>query len=414
MKIFVHFIFLCVTIPSVTLNAQWVQIPNGMGTTQDVRSIVENGTNIFAGTYGNGVFGSTDFGDDWTEADTGLTNHTVYVFAINGTRIFAGTLGGVFVSTNNGTSWNSAGLTIVTVSLVIQGANIYAGTPSSGVFLSTNNGVNWSAVNNGLPGTYVSALASIDTNIFAATNGSGVFRSVNNGTNWTAVNNGFAYLYMNALTVIGTNIFAGNGEGLYISTNIGASWTFDGIWNNNVQSLATSGNNIFMGTLAYGIFLSTNFGSNWTDINQGFGTITTIYSLLTTSDYVFAGTLNQSIWRRNLSDILNVPKISESIPSAFSLYQNYPNPFNPSTKIKFSLPRPSEGGVMTAKLIFYDLLGREVATLVNEPLKPGTYEVSFDGSKFATGIYFYKLQAGDPSTSSGKVFVQTRKMILLK
>jgi len=89
------------------------------------------------------------------------------------------------------------------------------------------------------------------------------------------------------------------------------------------------------------------------------------------------------------------------IPKLFTLSQNYPNPFNPQTKIKFDISKQS-----FAKLVIYDIIGREVATLVNEELKPGTYSFDWDGSNYASGIYFYQLVAGD--------YVQTKKMVLLK
>jgi hypothetical protein len=107
---------------------------------------------------------------------------------------------------------------------------------------------------------------------------------------------------------------------------------------------------------------------------------------------------------------IGIRNINISTPVNFQLYQNYPNPFNPSTKIKFDVGPPlspllgKEGtGVV---LTVYDILGRVVATLVNEKLNPGTYEITYDGSGLSSGIYFYKLQAGS--------FVQTRKMVLLK
>ena len=89
------------------------------------------------------------------------------------------------------------------------------------------------------------------------------------------------------------------------------------------------------------------------------------------------------------------------IPKQFSLSQNYPNPFNPATTIKFALPKD-----VNVTLKIYDLLGREVKTLVNEIKKSGYYEVSFDGSSLASGIYFYRLEAG--------TFVDTKKMVLVK
>jgi hypothetical protein len=95
-------------------------------------------------------------------------------------------------------------------------------------------------------------------------------------------------------------------------------------------------------------------------------------------------------------------------PSEFMLSQNYPNPFNPNTTIKYTIPNVSLSGVEGSKvqLKVYDVLGNEIATLVNEYKPAGTYEVEFDASNLSSGIYFYKLQAGN--------FVETKKMILLK
>ncbi len=88
-------------------------------------------------------------------------------------------------------------------------------------------------------------------------------------------------------------------------------------------------------------------------------------------------------------------------PKDYKLFQNYPNPFNPTTKIEFRIPN---FGFVSIKI--FDILGREVTTLVNEVKKPGTYEVKFDASNLSSGIYFYRMQAGD--------FAQTHKMIFLK
>jgi len=90
-----------------------------------------------------------------------------------------------------------------------------------------------------------------------------------------------------------------------------------------------------------------------------------------------------------------------TIVSDYQLYQNYPNPFNPSTKIKFQIPELS---FVTLKV--FDVLGSEVATLVNEVKQAGIYEVEFDGSALTSGVYLYKLQEG--------IFIETKKMLLLK
>jgi len=111
------------------------------------------------------------------------------------------------------------------------------------------------------------------------------------------------------------------------------------------------------------------------------------------------------------TSMTGITKISSGVPENFSLYQNYPNPFNPTTKIRFSIstpPQPSPKGRENniVNLIIYDILGREIQTLVNEQLSPGIYEVEFNGSNYPSGIYYYILTAG--------YFSQTKKMVLVK
>jgi len=96
-------------------------------------------------------------------------------------------------------------------------------------------------------------------------------------------------------------------------------------------------------------------------------------------------------------------------PEKFVLSQNYPNPFNPTTTIQYSIP---EGGIVNLKI--FNLLGEGVADLVSEYQQPGIYKVNFNGENLSSGIYFYQLKAGNPSTSSGQGFIETKKMILIK
>ncbi len=109
-----------------------------------------------------------------------------------------------------------------------------------------------------------------------------------------------------------------------------------------------------------------------------------------------------------------IHNISSNIPSHFSLSQNYPNPFNPSTIIKFDIRPPlipllgKEGTGVILKI--YNTLGKEIATLVNQQLKPGSYEVTFDGTNFPSGVYFYKFEA----KSEVNEFIDSKKMIILK
>ena len=107
-----------------------------------------------------------------------------------------------------------------------------------------------------------------------------------------------------------------------------------------------------------------------------------------------------------------VTDVNENVslqPSEFSLEQNYPNPFNPSTSIKFSIPNEE-----FVSLKVFNSLGEEVAELLNETKPTGNYSVSFNASQLSSGVYFYQLIAGNPSTGSGQGFVETKKMLLMK
>ena len=180
-------------------------------------------------------------------------------------------------------------------------------------------------------------------------------------------------------------------------------WTAinSGLTNTSVHALAIGGSgNNFAGTSGGGVFLSTNYGASWTPASSGLPN-TAVVSLAVLGNYLFAGCSNAGAWARPLSEMTSVHEVVPVVPMSFSLSQNYPNPFNPSTIIKYELPKAS-----VVRLSVFDILGREVSVLVYERENAGSYEVKFDGSSSASGVYFYRLQAGS--------FVQTRKLLLLR
>jgi hypothetical protein len=147
------------------------------------------------------------------------------------------------------------------------------------------------------------------------------------------------------------------------------------------------------------ILRTTNGGTNW--ISQTSGTTQHLNDVI----FIDANTGTAVGWPgiilRTTNGGVFVNQIGNEIPDGFSLYQNYPNPFNPKTKIKFQLSKLSD-----ANLIVYDILGREVATLVNKKLKAGTYEVEFEGTTQPSGVYFYTLISVS--------FKETKKMLMIK
>jgi hypothetical protein len=394
---------------AVSLNAQWQQFSNGIGI-YNIRSFLLNGSNLFAGSEGgnsgpgNGVYFSNTYGASWTYI--GLSPYNVNCLAQSGTNIFAGTrTAGIFLSTNNGGSWTAVnnGITTLRVdAIAVIGTTILAGTnEGGGAFRSTNNGTSWTP--SGLSGLGVFSFAVNGSNLFAGTN-TGIFLSTNNGVSWTQTSP--PPVWVRSIVISGTKIFAaGDGGGAYLSTNNGANWTLinSGLPNVQVAVLAVSGTNLFAGINGqYGVYLSTNNGTTWIARNEGFsgGAPNTLAFVIVNNYYLYAGTSSQ-VWRRPLSEFIGIKQISEIIPSAYSLSQNYPNPFNPETNIKFAIPKNE-----FVKITVFDMLGKELETLVNEQLAPGTYETNWNASNYPSGVYFYKLSAGD--------FSETRKMLLLK
>jgi hypothetical protein len=118
------------------------------------------------------------------------------------------------------------------------------------------------------------------------------------------------------------------------------------------------------------------------------------------------GDASETVTGRDLVTIkysknVGIQNINENIPDNYVMFQNYPNPFNPSTTIKFELPKTTD-----VKVAVYDITGKELEVLVNEKLQTGTYQTTWNGERYSSGVYFYKIQTDD--------FVQTKRMVLIK
>jgi len=415
------FLFICVFLLNVNfLTAQWVLTSGSRNTRVRAFAVTSNGTsgtNLFVGTDG-GILLSTNNGTIWNNVLMSGTNAlAVTSNGTDSTNLFAGG-GGVFRSTNNGISWTAvdSGLamnqpvsSLAASSKGTSNTDLFVGTYGNGVFLSTNNGTSWTAVNYGLQNTVINSLAVSDTNLIAATNG-GIFLSTNNGTSWTNVNTTGLGIG-GPFAISGTNIFAA-GLGVFLSTNNGLNWTAadSGIPYGAIYSLAASDKYLFADA-GDDIFLSTNNGTSWNSTNSFYSSNPTGVNTLVVSDSnLFAGTVDGGIWRRPLSDIVTgIKDIKKLAPTHYSLEQNYPNPFNPSTSIGYQLAGKSH---VTLKV--YDLLGRELATLVDEVKSSGSYTATFNASSLPSGVFFYRLTTNAISSGQTQSFSSVKKMLLLK
>ena len=438
-------LFNCLTILiffiSITdsVNAQWINVGNGIPL-----CFTNDGTYIYAGLFDavyipgdtttpRIIIRSSDNGTTWTNISNGLLCNIVYSLAVKGNKLFAGSNNGIFVSSNHGDSWTQQNFDpsngevrglIVKDSIIFAGAD--AGDPlrrncgKGGIFRSADDGNTWIAANSGLRDNCsdkrIYAFTKIGNILFEGSWLGFLCSSTNNGELWIPI----AFTWqVTSFAVIDSTLFVGGwSPSMVRTTDKGLNWTSceSGLTDSEhggyaVNAVVASGKNLFVGTDIHGVFLSTNQGESWKPINDNLGVNHYIESLFIKDEYLFAGTADGLI-RRPLSDFTTINKDLFTIPNEFKLEQNYPNPFNPSTIIKYSVPfspSPLQGEGPRVRLVtlkVYDLLGREITTLVNEEKQPGNYEIKFDGTKFISGVYFYRMESGS--------YTQTKKLIILK
>jgi uncharacterized protein (TIGR03437 family) len=243
----------------------WTRI--NLGRITGVNALLSHNNRLYAGTD-DGVFVSAD-GQTWLRA-AGLDSSVSY-FAASGTTLFAGTYeDGVFRSTDNGQNWTAAntGLTNLSIwALAVNGTNVFAGTEGGGVFRSTDNGQNWTAVNADLPrdgdgAIYVYALAANGGPLFAGVIGEALFRSSDNGQTWTRSDRGISPPFYLTLHAGGGNLYTSGDAamGCYRSTNNGQDWTpFNaGLDNRFPTTFQVNGANVYATTYGGGLFVSNS------------------------------------------------------------------------------------------------------------------------------------------------------------
>ena len=346
---------------------------------------------------------------------------------IVGSPAFYNYYGRILRTTNSGINWtetfNSSSINIYSIKFIDQ-QNAWVGCDSNRLLKTSNAGLNWnlvsltgskpfdimsiSFINNntgwGLGHYYYSQypIGSYERNVF--------WKTTNGGANWNLVydSTGFTYNYFIQ--------FVDNYNGYKLSwnptriqktTNGGINWYVMTIPGNvspkcsyfiDVNTGWVAGSN---GQFSGEVVKTTNSGLTWTLQFDEYNKIVNSIFAFDSYNAWLCGDYSSIYATTNGGGVIGIIPINREIPFRFFLSQNHPNPFNPVTRIKFNLPKS-----LPVRLIIYDLLGREVATLVNEQLKPGSYEIQWDGSNNASGIYFYRLETGE--------YVETKKMVLIK
>ncbi|MFC2093917.1 T9SS type A sorting domain-containing protein [Bacteroidota bacterium] len=275
---------------------------------------------------------------------------------------------------------------------------------------TTNAGANWLTTLNSTPP--VTDLKFYNSDLGFACGGyinipGYILKSTDKGVNWETrtispepLNNIFIFDSLNIIAVGGDYEY---GVCLTKTTNSGLNWNYNSLSIFGIPTavsfrtpqegwIALS----FTGNFAY----TTNSGINWSEIPSPDST--GIYDIsFTDVNHGWAVGDYGIVLRYDTTNTGLKKIIQNNYISSFHLFQNYPNPFNPTTNVKFDIQKTS-----LTKLIIYDALGREVATLINEQLKAGSYHVDWNGSNYTSGVYFYRLQAED--------YKETKKMLLVK
>jgi photosystem II stability/assembly factor-like uncharacterized protein len=379
--------------------------------------------------YGIGPFvaKSTDYGNTWTFSDSGFTwaEPEFIICDENDDIYFCGHETSLYKSSDNGISWQQfAPLGIDNFDVysitITENGYLYLGvfdSPSTRVLRTTDGGVTWQDCSNGI-NSYVNCITSFQNTIFAGTLHNGLLISTNHGSSWqnTTIDSGYV-----ESVVLDENgkLYSSHNKSVLKSTDMGVSWSEIFSSDNSFfgKILPITEERIFLINWFY-IYRTTNGGAVWDTISTFVNQVTYLNDIYFSSDSALYLTSDIGVFKSfDFGDTWNsvdlgISSVSSDdfTPENFKLEQNFPNPFNPNTIISYQIP---VGGDVTLKV--YDLLGREVATLVDEYRPAGEYEVEFSassGSSFrlvrnpSSGIYFYTLRAGD--------FIQTKKMVLIK
>ncbi len=351
--------------------------------------------NVIYAESQNGYLGkSTDGGLSFSDATSGINSSektnwsTPVIMDPNNNNILYYGTNKVYRTTNAAASWTAVSPdltngnqtrlgTVTTIAVAPSNSNvIIAGTDDANVWITSNNGSNWTKVSTTLPYRWITRVAvdPVNENIAYVTyNGlkwrdpqPHVFRTTDKGLSWTNISGNLPDAPVNAFAIDPARpnvLFVGSDVGAYVSFNTGQTWQF---------------------------------------LGQGLPMVS-VYDMKVhpTANYLVAGTHGRSMYKIDLAQVVGISSGSENIAADYNLGQNYPNPFNPTTNLEFTIPK---SGFVSLKV--YDVLGKEVKTLVNETRAAGIYKIKFDGNNLSSGLYFYRLESAE--------FVDIKRMILVK
>jgi photosystem II stability/assembly factor-like uncharacterized protein len=411
---------------STNNGSNWIDLNHDLSTLQyqSADYDITNTQSLQGGTQDNNKMTSTNGGVDWDQRTTGDGGYTI-VDPVNTNFVYGQYVNGsIQRSANSGISFTNITPSGSTGGLFYNPYEMAPGDHNTIIFgradiwkttnaqtAGTSSG--WTQIaTTGIVGGSVSAIGISWTNtgkIYIGTSNGRILVTTDNGSNWST-QTGFAYVSDFIVDNSNDNLCyatLGGTGGTHVlkTTNGGVNWVnitsnMPNIAANSIVLRTATPRMIIVGT-DIGVFQSNDEGATWVSFNSGLP-VNEIYDMKykQTAGLILVATHGRGCWTFDLGAVLGIDPYSV-IPKTFELNQNYPNPFNPETKIKFGLPK--EGNV---KLTVYDASGRKIDEIVNQKLNAGTFEVTWNGSNYSSGIYFYKFVV--------EGFAETKKMILVK
>jgi len=421
-------ILLLFVIENLYSQTGWITQASGVTTNLNSVKFINSQTGWCVGDSGV-ILNTVNRGLNWTQQFSGYDNNlnSIHFTSIN-TGYVAGNSGLILKTTDSGNNWmilsfnsnnNLTSINFVNDSTGFTGGtngngrSENDGTPKKFIYKTTNYGNLWDSIDckKAFFITYVyfqNPNLGWIVNFPGVIGGSELLKTTDSGFNWHSsffTNQSiFSFVFVDSLYGWISSYNSVSVKTIFRTTNGGINWISEfpgtGIrinsfhFINRLKGWGAGENRIIQST--------TNSGINWinqTSLNPGVN-----YRSVYFTDSLTGWVVGDSgiILKTTTGGVLtNFSNISSEIPDKFSLSQNFPNPFNPRTIINYQL---SMFSFVSIKV--YDVLGNEVVELVNEKQNAGSYSVEFDGSGFASGIYFYRLETGS--------FVDTKKMTLIK
>jgi len=410
-------------------NLEWEQVNSGLPLEHSIPLGFDSDDNFYMGNLFSGVYRSTDVGNSWFPIAYYFGGSHRFSFLANNNQLFLGTtveivfVGMLFRSTDQGETWdlfqdgiplidpNYPYIQVVMDMDVNSNGDLFAALNTEGAYRRLTTDTSWLFINSNIPDTNIFSIC-VNSNdvVFAGYRNGYIYKSDDNGETWVESLSGFQDYTVEFLKSDGEYVFAilhnynypyqDSSLGYYSYDN-GNNWidlNISGV-GSRVNSIGFYNDIIVIGTDTSGVFMSSDFGNNWISSNEGLSDNVIKGIVMLPDGLLLCGTEKEGIYLADLNPT-NVHNINNTAMQ-YSLFQNYPNPFNPNTIIKYSVPQ-----ISLVQIKVFDILGNEIATLINEIKPAGKYEIIWNALNLPSGIYFYQINAGG--------FVEAKKMVLIK